>query len=171
MNKIALIAVAFALLPVVAACSDTETAIQKEQRIASQNNASMTARCGASTLTSQEKINLCERAKRINVQNMTSCIALFTQNGALVAFHPVKGKVTSLNSYLLPGDEVVGGGTPGYAVKEAPDIDGAYGKNADGIFFFTADTDSYVEWQGDYYWSDQCLAPSVQPLLVQATHE
>lgn len=115
---------------------------------------------------SQERENLVKRAKRINVQNMSSCVTLFTQSGAVVGFFPVAGKVSSLNSYLLPGDRTEYYSS-GSVVLEAPDIDGAYGKNADGIFFFTADTDSYVEWQGDYFWSDQCLAPAVQPLLVR----
>jgi hypothetical protein len=120
-------------------------------------------------LVSQEIINLCDRAKRINVQNMQSCITLFAKNGAVVGFFPVKGKVSSLNSYLLPSwqaqwDHYDGTGS---AVTDAPDIDGAYGQNADAIFFFTADTNAYIEWQGDYFWSDQCLTPTSSPLLVR----
>lgn len=117
---------------------------------------------------SQERENLVKRAKRINVQNMSSCVTLFTRSGAVAGFFPVAGKVSSLNSYLLPSDRAVSYGTNvGVATIEAPDIDGAYGKNADAIFFFTADTDAYVEWSGDYFWSDQCLTPSTQPLLVR----
>jgi hypothetical protein len=87
-----------------------------------------------------------------------------------VAFFPVAGKVSSLNSYLLPGDQVWRDyNSYGYAAltQEAPDIDGAYGENADGIFFFAADTDAYVEWKGSYFWSDACLSPSAPTLLVQ----
>lgn len=120
---------------------------------------------------SLERQNLIERLKRINQQNMTGCIYLVS-HGAIMAFYPVRGKVTSLNSYLS-GDT-----RPGYfrdlptgnewQMVESPDYDGAYGKNADGVFFFTADTNAYVEWVGEYLWSDQCLSPNQQPLLVRA---
>lgn len=93
---------------------------------------------------------------------MAGCIYLVSY-GSVMAFYPVSGKVTSLNSYLLSSERSTGSG---YAIEQA-DIDGAYGENADGVFFFTADTDAYVEWKGEYLWSDQCLAPSQQPQLVR----
>ena len=34
-----------------------------------------------------------------------------------------------------------------------PDVDGSYGENDSGIFFFTVDG-NYVEWTGDYLYSD-----------------
>jgi hypothetical protein len=161
----------------VAACGPTPasgqtSAQQKEAAITAANTNSFQARCATSALTSQEKNALCERARRINVQNMASCITLFLPNGTYVAQYPVKGKVASLNSYLLPGDQVVERNYGSYwawgITTEAPDIDGAYGKNAEGIFFITADTDAYVEWSGIYHWSDQCLPVSAEPLLVQS---
>lgn len=177
MKRIYLAALALPLLGLLAGCDLDTTTVSAQQNataaetsLIAQHNANFNAKCSASTLVSQERTNLCDRAKRINVQNMQSCVSLFTQSGALVAFYPVKGKVSSLNSYLLAGDQVWSDwNSDGYAAVavEAPDIDGAYGKNADGIFFFTSDTNSYVEWQGDYLWSDQCLTPSVSPLLVR----
>lgn len=125
---------------------------------------------------SLERANLKKRAERVNSRNLTSCITLFSNTGAVVAFFPVDGKVSSLNSYLQSGEQVIkdphstsygGESYPGSIVVEAPDIDGAYGSNANGIFFFTADTDAYVEWKGDYFWSDQCLKPVSASLLIQ----
>lgn len=150
------------------ATSSDAAARAKEASITQQNHSALDARCNSSTLVSQEIINLCKRARRINVTNMQSCISLFTQNGALVAFFTVKGKVTALNSYLLPSDAVTYASSYGTAVTEQPDIDGAYGKNPEGIFFFDAATDAYIEWQGDYFWSDQCLKPIAAPLLTRA---
>lgn len=155
-------------------CSGTtasQQATKKEQTLAEQNKATFKARCAQSQLISQEVRNLCKRAERINTQNLSSCVTLFTHNGAVAGHFPVNGKVSSLNSYLMPGDQVSYIGTYGTATTESPDIDGAYGKNADGIFFFTADSDAYVEWQGDYFWSDQCLKPVAQPILVMAVTE
>lgn len=37
--------------------------------------------------------------------------------------------------------------------QEIPGIDGAYGSNIAGIFFFTADS-KYIEWTGDFLYSD-----------------
>lgn len=124
---------------------------------------------------SLERANLVKRAQRVNSLNLNSCITLFSNTGAVVAFFPVDGKVSSLNSYLQSGEQVIkdphaytGQYYTGSIVIEAPDIDGAYGANANGIFFFTADTDAYVEWKGDYFWSDQCLKPVSASLLIQA---
>ena len=37
--------------------------------------------------------------------------------------------------------------------SELADIDGSYGENDNGIFFFTPDG-KYVEWTGEYLFSD-----------------
>lgn len=110
--------------------------------------------------TSLERANLVKRLQRLNAQNMSGCVYLISQ-GSVMAMYPVSGKVTSLNAYLMAGERIVrdpnGGKPSGSVLMEQPDFDGAYGKNADGIFFFTADTDAYVEWGGDYVFTDQCL--------------
>lgn len=115
--------------------------------------------------TSLERANLKERLERINQQNMQGCVYLLS-HGTVIAFYPVRGKVSSMKSYLTPGDVYHTNG----AVLEAPDLDGAYGENAEGIFFFTADSDSYVEWAGEYLFTDQCLKVSAQPQLVRVVN-
>ena len=51
--------------------------------------------------------------------------------------------------------EKYGGSSSGYTTieTELPDIDGSYGENVSGIFFFTIDG-KYVEWTGDFLYSD-----------------
>lgn len=172
--------VAYAALAIVATLSlaacDTQaqpSARAVEQAAAQRSQAQLNKTSPIPVLPiSQERENLIKRATRINVQNMSSCVTLFTQSGTVVGQFPVNGKVSSLNSYLLSGEQIVDGTSGGYrqsVVVEQPDIDGAYGKNAEGIFFFDAVTDAYIEWGGPYFWSDQCLATSVQPILVSAT--
>ncbi len=126
---------------------------------------------------SLERQNLAKRAMRLNKQNGTGCVYLFASTGNLVASYPVAGKVSSLNAYLqgdtkLVRDPFFSGGGTGASWSalsiEQPDIDGTYGKNPDGIFFFTADSDAYVEWQGAYLFSDQCLNPVSAPVLTRA---
>lgn len=119
---------------------------------------------------SAERKNLIERLRRLNNENMTGCVYLVS-HGTVMAFYPVKGKVSSLNSYITGKDKIVddpyGSVDAGGQVVEQPDYDGSYGKNAEGVFFFTADTNTYVEWVGEYLYSDTCLNLSVRPSLVR----
>ncbi len=127
--------------------------------------------------TSAERKNISARAVLFDNESLITYIYLVNY-GKVMAFYTVKGKVSSLNSYLTPTDKVVMGNgencdTPdsgscanGYVVS-APDIDGAYGTNSSGIFFFTADTGAYVEWSGDYMVSSQPLKLSQQPELIR----
>lgn len=126
---------------------------------------------------SLERYNIIRRAYWVNGQrekaNSLQCevekplgyIVLFSEAGAVVGNFIVDGKVSSLNSYLFPaqtdydwsGDTVgsdYGAHSSGsvYTV-ENPGIDGAYGQNVTGIFFFTTDG-KYIEWTGDFLYSD-----------------
>lgn len=120
--------------------------------------------------TSIERKNLVERLRRLNSENMSGYIYLIS-HGAVMASYPVAGKPTSLNAYLMAGerpmDDPNGTADAGSVMVEQPDYDGAYGKNADGIFFFTADTNAYVEWPGDYLFSDQPLKLNQEPMMMR----
>lgn len=157
MKKLGIILALTASLALAGCVEDNE----RDKVEANQKN--LVSNIGLPTLrTSLERKNLKERLERINQENMTGCVYLFN-HGSVVAFYPVRGKVSSMKSYLTPGDEI----KTGPIVVEAPDLDGAYGENAEGIFFFTADTNSYVEWAGEYLFTDQCLKVSAQPQLVR----
>lgn len=182
MNKKFLALTAAILLAplVLVACSDSipaQPARVTEQRAAQDQQALFNQTVPIPVLSmSQERANLAKRATRINVQNMSGCVNLITESGVLVSQFVVSGKVSSLNSYLLSSEQVIRdpysssyGNTT--LVVEQPDIDGAYGANAEGIFFFTADTDAYVEWKGPYLYTDQCLVTTSTPLLTQAVTE
>jgi dipeptidyl aminopeptidase/acylaminoacyl peptidase len=116
---------------------------------------------------SLERYNLIRRAYWVNGQrekaNALVCeiekplgyIVLFAGNTIFGRF-VVDGKVTSLNSYLTPDSEyyeLVYGGTNSYKNNWLADVDGSYGENDCGIFFFTPDG-KYVEWTGEYMYSD-----------------
>jgi hypothetical protein len=124
-----------------------------------------------SLTTSLERKNLAERLTRINQQNMSGYVYLLSY-GRVVASYPIRGKVTSLNAYLMgnekPEDDPNGTMDAGSIMVEQPDFDGAYGKNADGVFFFTADSNAYVEWAGDYLFSDQPLKLNQEPMMVRS---
>jgi uncharacterized protein YxeA len=120
---------------------------------------------------SLERYNLIRRAYWVNGQrekaNTLPCevekplgyIVLFTESGAVVGSFVVDGKVSSLNSFLTPDSEYYelvfssGNGTGTYYNKWLADVDGTYGTNDNGIFFFTPDG-KYIEWTGIYLYSD-----------------
>ena len=113
---------------------------------------------------SLERYNLMRRAYWVNGQrekaNSIICevpkpfgyIILFAGNAPVSRFI-VDGKVSSLNSFLTPNayDQYVRDG--GVKTIELSDVDGSYGENDNGIFFFTVDG-NYVEWTGEYLYSD-----------------
>lgn len=111
---------------------------------------------------SLERYNLIRRAYWVNGQrekaNSLVCeiekplgyIVLFTEGGGVVGRYVVDGKVSSLNSYLTPDSEAY---SSSYRIEWIADIDGSYGENDQGIFFFTPDG-KYIEWTGIYLYSD-----------------
>lgn len=126
---------------------------------------------------SLERYNLIRRAYWVNGQHEKAAsvicqvekplgyIVLFTDSGSTVGRFVVDGKVSSLNSYLTPdseyyekdmdwsnGDSTMRG-VDRYSNKWLADVDGSYGSNDNGIFFFTPDG-KYVEWTGTYLYSD-----------------
>lgn len=116
---------------------------------------------------SLERYNLIKRAYWVNGQrekaNTLVCeiekplgyIILFTESGSVVGKFIVDGKVSSLNSYLTPDSEYYeySAGETARTNKWLADVDGSYGENDNGIFFFTPDG-KYIEWTGTYLYSD-----------------
>lgn len=116
---------------------------------------------------SLERYNLIRRAYWVNGQrekaNALPCsvdkplgyIVLFAGNATVGRF-VVDGKVSSLNSYLSPDSEyfeIANGASAAYYNCWLADVDGSYGENDNGIFFFTPDG-KYIEWTGEYLYSD-----------------
>ena len=118
---------------------------------------------------SLERYNLIRRAYWVNGQrekaNSLVCevekplgyIALMLEGVGVVSTHIVDGKVSSLNSFLTPDSEYYeknGASANGTVInKWLADVDGSYGANDNGIFFFTPDG-KYIEWTGVYIYSD-----------------
>ena len=116
---------------------------------------------------SLERYNLIRRTYWVNgqrekavtlpceIERPLGYIVLFSGN-TLVGNFVVDGKVSSLNSFLTPDSEYyekTGTGNNGNNNKWLADIDGSYGENDNGIFFFTPDG-KYIEWTGTYLYSD-----------------
>ena len=111
---------------------------------------------------SLERYNLIRRTYWVNGQrekaNSLPCqvekplgyIVLFAESGAVVSSFIVDGKVSSLNSFLTPDSEYY---EKGSINNWLADVDGTYGTNDNGIFFFTPEG-NYYEWTGTYLYSD-----------------
>ena len=111
---------------------------------------------------SLERYNLTRRAYWVNGQrekaNALVCpiekplgyVILLTESGSVVGKFTVDGKVSSLNSFLTPDSDYYSCSATN---KWLADVDGSYGENDNGIFFFTPDG-KYVEWSGIYLYSD-----------------
>ena len=115
---------------------------------------------------SLERYNLIRRAYWVNgqrekamklpceIQRPLGYIILMSGNTVVGRFE-VDGKVSSLNSFLTPDSDYyeysAGSGTA--KNNWLADVDGSYGTNDNGIFFFTTDG-KYIEWTGTYLYSD-----------------
>lgn len=124
---------------------------------------------------SLERENVAKRAELFNKSDKISYIYLVNY-GKIMAYYSVKGKVSSLRSYMAPMQKLINNkgedcsdwnATGSCYTVDAPDIDGTYGENVEGIFFFTTEG-AYVEWHGDYMMSDQPLTLSTPPELVRS---
>lgn len=139
--------------------------VSEQQGIA--NNLAIKQKTPTDINYSLERYNLIRRAYWVNGQrekaNSLVCevekplgyIVLFSGNTVVGSF-VVDGKVTSLNSYLTPNVwESVECYASGHFLvsRELADVDGSYGENDAGIFFFTPDG-KYIEWTGTYLYSD-----------------
>ena len=114
---------------------------------------------------SLERFNLIKRAYWVNGQRQKAdavpCpvdrpigyIVLFSDNGSILGTYTVDGKISSLNSYLSPDSEYFEAAGHTYYNEWLADVDGSYGTNMEGVFWFTVDG-HYMEWTGTYLYSD-----------------
>lgn len=159
---------------ILGGCAEVEASVSYSDKIATQAVANkLTANQPTPTDIdySLERYNLIRRAYWVNGQrekaNALPCAVnkplgytvLITDNGAVVGSFIVDGKVSSLNSYLTPDSEYyeqdygANGASRGNGNDWLADVDGSYGENDNGIFFFTPDG-KYIEWTGTYLYSD-----------------
>lgn len=166
---ICLILVLVSCVAILTACSDITPTQERIQIEAAQNAAGNIVEnqpVPTDIEYSLERYNIIKRAYWVNgqrekamalpcaVQRPLGYIVLLSDSGAVVGKFVVDGKVSSLNSYLFPAYEQ--NKCNGYEVvieREVAGIDGTYGTNVSGIFFFTVEG-SYVEWNGNYIYSD-----------------
>ena len=116
---------------------------------------------------SLERYNLIRRAYWVNgqrekalslpcpVEKPLGYVVLMLEGVGVVGNYVIDGKVSSLNSFLTPDSEYYeySAGETSKKKNWLADVDGSYGENDNGIFFFTTDG-KYIEWTGTYIYSD-----------------
>lgn len=177
MKKLLLLICIVSTLFIATGCEDVNTASENDRKdtIEVTNNLIANQPTPTDIDYSLERYNLIRRAYWVNGQrekaNNLVCavdkplgyIVLLTESGSVIGRFVVDGKVSSLNSYLSPDSEVYEavGEYADDSVSYAgttdndwlADVDGSYGENDNGIFFFTPDG-KYIEWTGTYLYSD-----------------
>lgn len=168
-KSIILFAVMLSMVMCVGGCSYTPTAT--EQNKIDTEKATETLLYNQATPTdiaySLERFNLTKRAYWVNgmyekanavpcpVERPIGYIACLSASGAVVYTGTVDGKVSSLNSYLSPDSEYYEmNSSSTYRNEWLADVDGSYGSNVNGVFWFTVDG-HYKEWTGDYLYGDE----------------
>lgn len=165
MKKFIILFTVIILVLSMAACElpeGTASDIDKQQEVADKLSKSQATPTDIDY--SLERYNLIRRAYWVNgqrekanalpceVQKPLGYIVLFSGN-TVVGNFVVDGKVSSLNSFLTPGAVDKYHSNGGVLTEEMADVDGSYGENDAGIFFFTPDG-KYIEWTGTYMYSD-----------------
>ena len=84
------------------------------------------------------------------IEKPKAYIYLFVEGVGCVLVDSVDGIVTSMRSYLTPDSEYY---TSSSISDWLADVDGTYGENSDGIFYFDLNGE-YHEWTGLYYYSE-----------------
>lgn len=144
------------------ACGGADEAAEKQQQEEAAQTAELQERVRdrvpfPEVSDSLELRNLKERYELLDDPNKIGWVYLI-DHGLIFAEYQVKGKVSSLNSQFtnpLQNIDNCDANCSGYTVAQA-EPDGSYGDNPNGIFFWTTDG-VYVEWAGNYQYSDERL--------------
>lgn len=128
----------------------------------------------AVTFTSNAEIDNIKRRLELTADpDMAGYIVLLNEAGQPIAYYATIGKVTSGGKRLTPPQQRVSGNGVGGRmdfVVEAPSDEGTYGSSNPYVYFWTAQG-QYIQWSGDYLFSDQPLRLSVEPLVISLDSE
>ena len=145
-----------------------------EQRFTEENQRKLVKASPPPKLdTSLERDNLIKRYEFLNDENKIFYVYLVSY-GKVMAYYTAQGKISSVNSRLTQEEQVIdvdrldidSHQANDAVIVGSPQLDGSYGTNGDGIFFFTTEG-AYVEWNGEYMVSDFPLRLSTPPQLIK----
>jgi hypothetical protein len=161
----------FVVAAFIVGCDESNKTAVEEQRKTEENQSRLLKVQPPPSLDwSLERENIIKRTKLWNEPNKVSYIYLVSF-GKVMAFYPIKGKVSSVNSQITNPEQIAyRRNRESLVTLPSPSEDGSYGTNGDAVFFFTTDG-TYVEWAGDYMLCDKPLKLSTPPQMILEVQE
>lgn len=148
-----------ACVPVEAPPTAKQLQAQKAERAAEQLDFAENA----------EIENITRRLQLTSAPGLIGYVVLFNDMGQPIKYTTVKGKITSGSKRLTSPQELkllTTGGNMSYEVIDAPSDEGTYGSSNPYIYFWDQNG-TYIQWSGDYLYSDKPIRLSVEPLVVE----
>lgn len=118
--------------------------------------------------SNSEQDNIERRIRLTSRPGLIGFIVLLNQAGQPIMYTTVKGKITSSGKRLTPPVKDWGKGAnniPLGTLDVAPSDEGTWGSSDPYIYFWTQD-DQYMQWKGDYLYSNSPIRLATQPLVV-----
>ncbi len=165
MRKLTMIATAL-----LASASLALTGCGEEQPKSAKSNEAAKAAAAANSRTFTENAepdNIVKRIKLTSNPGQVGYIALLNMAGRPIAYYGVTGKVTSSGKRLTKPWEFArtdGGQYTIDTVVDGPSDEGTYGSSDPYIYFWTTGG-QYVQWSGEYFYSDQPFRLREAPLI------
>ena len=156
--------VTLAACAALAGCNAVDTAPTAQQ----EQSAKAQAAAQAVTFEKNAEIdNIQRRLKLTSNPGQIGFVMLINQAGQPIMYTSVKGKITSGGKRLtVPktyGHDCYQGSCADTA-QGATD-EGTYGSAGDYVYFWTVDG-QYIQWAGNYLYSDKPFRTNVQPLVI-----
>jgi hypothetical protein len=104
-----------------------------------------------------EQDNIERRIRLTSQPGLLGYIVLLNETGQPILYTSIKGKVTSSGKRLTRPYNA--GGNP------SPSDEGAWGSSDPYIYFWTSD-DQYMQWNGNYLYSNSPIRLATEPLVV-----
>lgn len=124
----------------------------------------------SSVTTSYEIKNIERRRLLFGKPGVIGYVVFLNDMGQPVQYLTVNGKCTSSNKRLTPGEEVESGRWEHEFVMKAPSEDGTYGESDNYVYCFMPDG-RYVQWNGNYLYSDKPLELTIKPMIVSVSND
>jgi hypothetical protein len=156
-----------ALTALLSACGVEHGPTAQEAR--AQDGARRAQAALSNTTDNSEQDNIERRIRLTSQPGLIGYIVLMNQAGQPIMYTSVKGKVTSSGKRLTAPVRDWGGGMnnaiPYGTLDVAPSDEGTWGSSDAYIYFWTVDG-QYIQWKGDYLYSNSPIRLAVQPLVV-----
>lgn len=126
---------------------------------------------GVQYTKNNEAENILRRRKMFAKEGSIGFITLLNQAGQPIAYYTVDDKPTSSGKRLtnpVKAHRIDRGEYSGSALGPAPSDEGTWGSSSPYIYFWTT-SGQYIQWSGDYLYSDQPYRLRINPLVIDSS--